>query len=186
MEPHDGIEPTPSVWKTEVLPLYECDIGWEGRGRTYDTQSQGLLPCHLATSQWWPRRDLNPRMYAWKAYELNRFSTRPWWTSRELNSEPLPYQDTALTYWARRPWVEMRESNPPIMHSQCTVFTDSPTSTYYGGSWLKSNSRQSVNSRSLYHWAKNPYMVGRERLELPNSNEDWFTVSCRCRLAIYP
>ena len=43
MEPHDGIEPTPSVWKTEVLPLYECDIGWEGRGRTYTNEFQGLV-----------------------------------------------------------------------------------------------------------------------------------------------
>ena len=43
MEPHDGIEPTPSVWKTEVLPLYECDIGWEGRGRTYTTEFQRLV-----------------------------------------------------------------------------------------------------------------------------------------------
>ena len=43
MEPHDGIEPTPSVWKTEVLPLYECDIGWEGRGRTFTLESQSLV-----------------------------------------------------------------------------------------------------------------------------------------------
>lgn len=29
-------------------------------------------------------------------------------------------------------------------------------------------------------------MVGRERLELPNSNENAFTARRRCRLAIYP
>lgn len=26
MDPHVGIEPTPSAWKAEVLPLYECEL----------------------------------------------------------------------------------------------------------------------------------------------------------------
>ena len=159
MEPHDGIEPTPSVWKTEVLPLYECDIGWEGRGRTYDTQSQSLLPCHLATSQWWPRRDLNPRMYAWKAYELNRFSTRPWWTSRELNSEPLPYQDTALTYWARRPWCEMWELNSHSwFHRPVNYHCSNLTIMMAGSDWNRTvvnrliADRSTIELRTLIWW----------------------------------
>ena len=44
--------------------------GWDGRTRTYECQSQSLVPYHLATSQYWHRyiekkwggwRDSNPR-----------------------------------------------------------------------------------------------------------------------------
>ena len=43
-----------------------------------------------------------------------------------------------------------------------------------------------INSDVLYLWAKKAILVRVDGLEPPNSNENWFTVSCNCHYTILP
>ena len=115
------------------------DDGWDGRTRTYECQSQSLVPYHLATSQypacakprrggkWGEWRDSNPRSSEPQSDALTNYATptifRPdlcgsWCIPalvRQEGLEPPTYClegscSIQMSYW--RIWSEWWESNP--------------------------------------------------------------------------
>ena len=94
MERVKRIELSQSAWKAEVLPLNYTRIKvlfistlifqWSGRQDSNlrpPGPKPGALPSwatsRYLTFKWWPVRDSNPCMHAWKACVFNRFTNGP-------------------------------------------------------------------------------------------------------------